>query len=134
MGARFAAQMQERAEAERAAERAKIRGRRGKATEFVDKEIRALIGILQQKPNRQDLFGNLFKETMETFGALAATLAVAKKRGVVSYDGIMLMQGINDGVVITLLRDEIEDTAVFVSTYVRFFPLFFQHSFITIMK
>merc|ERR1712100_670443 len=47
--------------------------------------------------------------------ALSATLAVAKKRDVVTYDGDMLMQGVHSNVVITLIRDEIEDTPDFQS-------------------
>jgi len=89
-------------------------------------------------------FGVLFKETIDSMPALAATLACAQKRGVVTYSGDMLMQGTSDGtyacdavgisrfitstqasanrphynssgVVITLIKDTIEDTADFKS-------------------
>ena len=49
--------------------------------------------------------------------ALSATLACAKKRGVVKFEGTMLMQGSSDNVLITLVKDEIEDSNVFKSTY-----------------
>jgi len=42
-------------------------------------------------------FGVLFKETIDSMPALAATLACAQKRGVVTYSGDMLMQGTSDG-------------------------------------
>ena len=113
---RFASMMAEKAAAEQAAERQKIRGRRKGATEFVDKQIRMLISILQGKGGSV-LFGDLFRETADEMPALAATLAVAQKRGVVGFEGNMLMQGVHDKVKITLLRDEIEDSAVFVSVY-----------------
>jgi hypothetical protein len=60
-------------------------------------------------------FGILFEATQESMPALAATLNVAKKRGVVHYDGVMLMQGSDDDTIIKLLRDEIEDSPVFES-------------------
>lgn len=113
---RFQQMMAEKAEAERQAERQKIRGRRKGATEFVDKQIRMLISILQNHGG-SITYGQLFKETAESMPALSATLAVAQKRGVMSYEGSMLMQGVHDSVKITLLRDEIEDSAVFVSVY-----------------
>ena len=47
--------------------------------------------------------------------ALSATLACAKKRGVVQFEGTMLMQGACDHVVITLLKEEIKDSNVFKS-------------------
>jgi len=115
---RWQQSLQEKKENEHNAERQKIRERRGRATAFVDKEIRRLIDVLQKKPGRKCTFGELFKETQETFSALSATLAVARKRKVVHFEGqAMLAQGAHDNVVITLLRDSIEDSQAFVSVY-----------------
>ena len=116
LGNRFAQMMTEKAEAEKLAERQKIRGRRKGATEFVDKQIRMLISILQGKGGSV-LFGDLFRETADEMPALAATLAVAQKRGVLGFEGNMLMQGVHDKVRITLLKSEIEGSTVFVSVY-----------------
>jgi len=113
---RFQQMMADKAEEERQAERQKIRGRRKGATEFVDKQIRMLISILQNHGG-SITYGELFRQTADNMPALSATLAVAQKRGVMGYEGAMLMQGVHDSVKITLLRDEIEDSAVFVSVY-----------------
>lgn len=113
---RFQQMMAEKAEAERQAERQKIRGRRKGATEFVDKQIRMLISILQNHGG-SITYAELFRQTADSMPALSATLAVAQKRGVMGYEGTMLMQGVHDSVKITLLRDEIEDSSVFVSVY-----------------
>jgi Costars/LIM domain len=103
---------------EKMAERQQIRARRGRATQFVDNEIRAVIVILQKKPGRSVTYGALFDETQETMSALSATLAVARKRQVVKFEGsAMLLKGQDDHVVITLLKDEIVDTEAFVSVY-----------------
>jgi len=116
---RWMQQQQDRKAAEREEERQKIRGRRGRATAFVDKEIRAIIAIMQQKPGRKCSYGELFRDTQDTLSALSATLAMARKKGVVDFEGqAMLMQGTHDHVMIILLRDELEDTAVFQSVYV----------------
>jgi len=51
--------------------------------------------------------------------ALSAILNTAKKRGVLDYSGGgMLMQGNDDDVVITLLKEDIPDTEVFQSTMI----------------
>jgi hypothetical protein len=41
--------------------------------------------------------------------ALSGTLNTAKKKGIVAYDAEMLLQGRDDGVTVTLLRDTIPD-------------------------
>lgn len=101
--------------------------------EYVDNQIRNLIKEIKalskglstsEKISCQVLdgktvtFGELFYSTQDKFAALAATLAQAKKRDVVSYHsegGPMLMQGQSDNVVITLLKEEIEDSPVYQS-------------------
>ena len=47
---------------------------------------------------------------VKIFEALSGTLVAAKKRGVVKYEGHLLMQRMHDDTVITLLLDEIEDS------------------------
>tara|TARA_R110002050_G_scaffold159349_1_gene288778 strand:- start:67 stop:555 length:489 start_codon:yes stop_codon:yes gene_type:complete len=77
-----------------------------------------VIEILKKKPGRRCPYGELFRETQESLSALSATLAVARKRKVVTFEGqAMLMQGTHDNVLIILLKDEIEDTQAFVSVY-----------------
>lgn len=46
----------------------------------------------------------------QIFEALSGTLVAAKKRGVVKFEGHLLMQRMHDDVVIELLLDEIEDS------------------------
>jgi len=60
-------------------------------------------------------YGTLFDNTIDSMPALSATLAVAKKRDVVKYEGDMLMQGVHTNVLITLINDVIEDTPDFQS-------------------
>lgn len=85
--------------------------RRVKAITWVDKEIRKLIAVLV-KHNKKITFGVLFKITMDDFEAISGTLVAAKKRSVVDFEGQLLMQGSHDSVVITLLKETIEDSAI----------------------
>eukprot|EP00013_Stygamoeba_regulata_P018772 CAMPEP_0177652920 /NCGR_PEP_ID=MMETSP0447-20121125/13427_1 /TAXON_ID=0 /ORGANISM="Stygamoeba regulata, Strain BSH-02190019" /LENGTH=556 /DNA_ID=CAMNT_0019156277 /DNA_START=166 /DNA_END=1836 /DNA_ORIENTATION=- len=121
---RFMASMQAKREAEHKAEREKIRGRRRGGVEFMDTQIRNLITEIKRLSGGtgeglgEVTYGVLFAKTVESMPALSATLACAKKRGVIKYDGpVMLMQGSSDSVRIVLLRDTIEDSAVFQSVY-----------------
>jgi hypothetical protein len=61
-------------------------------------------------PERKVTFGKMFAATANIFEALSGTLVAAKKRGVVEYQGQLLMQGGHDNVVITLIKDTIEDS------------------------
>ncbi len=86
--------------------------RRVKAVMWVDKEIRKLIStISEMAPSDKKIsFGKMFAATANIFEALSGTLVAAKKRGVVSYDGQLLMQGTHDSVLITLVKESIEDS------------------------
>jgi hypothetical protein len=102
------------------ARKGRVRG----GIDFMDNSIRALIDILKSlsvgpgKGIASVPFGVLFKTTVDTMPALAATLVVAKKRGVIDFEGTMLAQGISDHIVIHLLSDDvIEDSADFMSIY-----------------
>jgi len=52
---------------------------------------------------------NLFKQTQNDVAGLSAVLLSAKKRGIIAYEGHMLMQNFNDDVIITLLTDKVDD-------------------------
>eukprot|EP01102_Stenamoeba_stenopodia_P019633 TRINITY_DN7463_c0_g1_i1.p1 TRINITY_DN7463_c0_g1~~TRINITY_DN7463_c0_g1_i1.p1 ORF type:complete len:508 (-),score=143.02 TRINITY_DN7463_c0_g1_i1:230-1753(-) len=116
-------QMADKASAEFQANRTKRKGRVRGGIDFMDKSIRDLIDIIKKlsrspgKGMATTTYGELFSTTVDSMPALSATLACAKKRGVVDYDGVMLVQGVNDGVVITLIKDEIEDSDDFKSIY-----------------
>jgi hypothetical protein len=125
----WAQKMAAKQEDEYQANRAKRKGRVNGGIKFMDNQIRQLIvevvklGKTSAKPTPAGragiapsvCYGDLFNATVATMPALSATLHTAKKRGVVAYDGDMLMQGFHDDVVITLLCDEIEDTPEFKS-------------------
>lgn len=57
-------------------------------------------------------FKPLYDATMDIFEALSGTLVAAKKRGVVDYDGQLLMSGIHNDVAIKLLKQTIEDSPI----------------------
>jgi len=99
----------EKKQTEHNQERAKVEERHEGGLQFVDKQIRLLISELKKQGSQMN-FGALFDRTQDSMPALAATLNVAKKRGVVQYEGDMLMQGSSDDVIIYLLKDKIEDT------------------------
>jgi len=87
--------------------------RRVQAIRWVDKEIRKLIAvILKEGKNSTIYFGHLYDITQNTFEAISGTLVAAKKRGVVEYDGMLLLSGPHNDVVITLKRTEIEDSPI----------------------
>jgi len=121
IGARWANQMAQQAEDDFQKNRDKLRGRRKGGVEFMDKQIRQLIDEIKRLSGGSGgglgavTFGVLFDATADTFPALSATLNVAKKRGVVSFEGDMLMQGTHSHVKITLIKDEIEDSSDFQS-------------------
>jgi len=95
---------------------AKLRKRLDDAVRWVDKEIRKLISEIKKiaTPPGADkptvTYGVLFEATQDSMEALSGTLMTARKRGVVNYDGTLLMQRIHDDVVITLLKHEIPDS------------------------
>lgn len=78
----------------------------------MDNQIRIIIALLKESGGTMT-YGVMFEMTQDKFDALSAILHTAKKRGVVEFEGVMLMQGKDDGVVIKLLKDTIEDTPVF---------------------
>ena len=54
-------------------------------------------------------FGVLFNgdRCANIFEALVGTLRAAKRKKVINYDGELLLQGVHDNTVITLLKDEL---------------------------
>jgi len=114
-GNKWEQMMAHKAEEEFHADRERIRGRRGGGNKFVDEQLRTLISVIK-KLNKGGgglgscTFGVLFDDTVDTMPALAATILQAKKRGIVEYDGQMLMQGTNDNVVIKLISDVVVDS------------------------
>jgi len=121
LAARWQQQMAQQKEEDFQKNRDKLRGRRRGGVQFMDKQIRDLIDEIKRLSGGSGghlgtiTYGKLFEATQDTMPALSATLSVAKKRGVVSYDGDMLMQGVHSNVSISLLKDEIEDTPDFKS-------------------
>ncbi len=78
---------------------------------YVDRQIRNLIEQVQKLGTKNAVtFGKLYENTQNIFEALSGTLVAAKKRGVVNYEGQLLMKGMHDEVSIQLLRLEIEDS------------------------
>jgi len=106
--------MAEKAVGEKMEERNKIRGRRGNAANFMDNQIKSIIDRLKKNGGSM-AYGKLFTETQDQMDALSAVLHTAKKRGNVEYDGVMLMQGQDDEVIITLLKEKVEETKVYQS-------------------
>jgi len=110
----FEQKMAEKVVAEKMEERNKIRGRRGNAANFMDTQIKNVIDII--KCNGGSItFGVLFKDTADKMDALSAVLHTAKKRGNLDFDGVMLMQGQSDDVIIKLLKETVEETKVYQS-------------------
>mmetsp|Transcript_32960 Transcript_32960/g.49772 ORF Transcript_32960/g.49772 Transcript_32960/m.49772 type:complete len:419 (-) Transcript_32960:1019-2275(-) len=66
------------------------------------------IGPTHPEPSPRVLFGELFDddEVQQNYEALVGTLKSAKKRGVVNFKGQMLLKGIHDKVVISIVEDE----------------------------
>ena len=77
----------------------------------VEKMIKEIIslGTIGQGGQTQIEFGYLFAETANKFDALSGILKTAKKLGVITYEGEVLFQGVNDKTVITLLKGDIGD-------------------------
>ena len=77
----------------------------------VEKMIKEILSLGRISPGGQTQieFGYLFAETANKFDALSGILKTAKKLGVVSYEGEILFQGVNDNTVITLLKGDIGD-------------------------
>jgi len=125
--------MQAKADAEYDQERAKIRERRAHGAQHVDEQIRKLITEMrrlassQGQPNPPGVkglcaslkFGDLFAATQGSMSELSATLNQARKRGVVQFEGHMLQQGFDDEKLLTLVKDQIDDSEVFKSKIVR---------------
>ena len=90
----------------------KARQRVDDAIRWVDKELRKLIAEITKLSGNSKVvpFGKLFEATVQVFEALSGTLMTAKKRGVVDYDGQLLLQGQHNHVEIELLKTEIPDS------------------------
>ncbi|KAK1316961.1 Costars family protein [Acorus calamus] len=75
-------------------------------------EIKRL-GELQSDGSYKVTFGVLFNDDRcaNIFEALVGTLRAAKKRKIVAYDGQLLLQGVHDNVVITLMPPPAPSTA-----------------------
>lgn len=77
----------------------------------VDKEVQLLIEEMKRlgEPNEEGkivvTFGVLFHDDRcaNLFEALVGTLRAAKKRGIVDYEGQLLLQGVHDDVGVILL-------------------------------
>ena len=92
------------------------------AAHWVDKELRKLVGLITAHGKveggaRTITFGVLFDAAQEVMEAVAGTLKTAKKHNVVSFDAEVLFRGMSDAVVITLLKDTIEDSDENTYTY-----------------
>jgi hypothetical protein len=89
------------------------------ASQFVDREIRRLIELIQQHGDAPTSDGGLFAITFgklvrSSTGAflssqLAGLLRTARSRKVVAFDADVLLRGASDSVVIRLLRASLED-------------------------
>lgn len=96
------------------------------AARWIDKEIRKLIAQIQNWGSVNSIgkyeveFGVLFEECSSIFEALSGTLKTAKKHGVVQFSGELLLQGVHDRVVVTLLKDTIPDSNADTYTYQQF--------------
>jgi len=114
MGNAWQQKMAEKAIEEKKEERNKIRGRRGKAVAYMDNQIRTVLSMLKQNGGSMT-YGDLFVKTQDSFDALSAILNAGKKRGVLDYNSasLLLMQGSDDGVVITLIKEDLPDSDVF---------------------
>lgn len=66
------------------------------------------IGPTYPAPMGRVLFGELFDddEVQNTYEALVATLRNAKKRGIITFKGQMLLQGVHNKVVISIVGEE----------------------------
>eukprot|EP01119_Soliformovum_irregulare_P001837 TRINITY_DN1165_c0_g1_i1.p1 TRINITY_DN1165_c0_g1~~TRINITY_DN1165_c0_g1_i1.p1 ORF type:complete len:436 (-),score=117.40 TRINITY_DN1165_c0_g1_i1:60-1367(-) len=107
--------MQEKAVAEKQGERDKIRGRRDKAMAYMDKQIRTLIDIIKNNGGTME-YGKLFTVTADKMDALSGILSTAKKRGILDYEGgTLLMQGVDDHVIVRVLKETFEDSKAFKS-------------------
>lgn len=49
-------------------------------------------------------YGVLFRETSDDFEALAGTMRAAKRKGLIAFDGELLLQGVHDDVDVVLLK------------------------------
>jgi hypothetical protein len=92
------------------------------AVAWTDKELRKLIAQIKELGTCENgqctvAYGHLFVKTGNIFEALSGTLLTAKKQGVVTYEGQLLLQGAHDRVVVTLLKEEIADSTL--ETYMR---------------
>jgi len=129
LGSLWEQRMNQKGDEEYDKSREVIRARRAAGAKHVDEQIRKLIVEIKRladthgvpnPPGVEGLcksipFGVLFTNTMGTMSELSATCNQARKRNVVVYKGFMLAQGVSDDVLITLIADKIEDSAVFKS-------------------
>eukprot|EP00727_Mastigamoeba_balamuthi_P004462 m51a1_g14013 hypothetical protein (532) ;mRNA; r:1093110-1094839 len=87
--------------------------RRVAALRWVDSEIRRLLrAIRREAPDDGRItFGELHTRVGAQFDAISGALVAARRRGAVAYEGGgLLLRGTHDGVVITLIREDIPDT------------------------
>ena len=88
-----------------------------KAVDWVGGEVQKLIGEIKRlgatAPGGRCKveFGLLFSETADQFDALTGILKTAKKLGVLSYEGEVLFQGVDDRKLITLLRQDLGEVS-----------------------
>ena len=89
------------------------------AASFVDSEIRKLIAAIQQHGTEGAgdgggkygvTYGALATAANDDFESLVGLLRTAKKQAVVAYRAAMLMRGVHEDLVITLLTDTIPDS------------------------
>lgn len=80
------------------------------AQSWVEQAIEKLVSVIREigKPDAQGrphiTFGELFIAYQDISDTLVGIMMRAKKRGLLEYEGDMLFQGLNDGVVITVLN------------------------------
>ena len=85
------------------------------ASRFVDGELRKLVAAIQKHGATVEgkcciTYGALAAAAVDDFESLVGLLRTAKKQAVVAYKAAMLMRGVHDGIVITLLTETIADS------------------------
>eukprot|EP00117_Sycon_ciliatum_P049720 scpid5620/ scgid6128/ Xin actin-binding repeat-containing protein 2; Beta-xin; Cardiomyopathy-associated protein 3; Myogenic MEF2-activated Xin-related protein; Myomaxin; mXinbeta len=92
--------------------------RQRQATKWVEKELTKLITTIKDTSSTTNsdgksmiTFQQLFDVASDIFEALSGTLLTARKHKIVVYEGDLLLQGVHNSVVITLLEDSVPDGA-----------------------
>ena len=78
--------------------------------ETVNAEIGILVEALKKVGYEEEgsfkaKFGDIFSETVDTLEALNGTLRAAKKRNIVLFKKQMLMQGVDNEEIVTLVKE-----------------------------